>query len=95
VITVTAVQRVRPGSAARVDSLMADLTQLQDAFIMAIPQFLRQSIIMIGSIGMMIYLSPRLTGVMVACFPPTIIGAILIGRMVGSWLRSRPEAAGS
>ena len=46
--------------------LFADLTQLQDAFIMAIPQFLRQSIIMLGSMAMMIYISPRLTGVMVA-----------------------------
>ena len=67
--------------------IFADLTQLQDAFIMAIPQFLRQSIIMVGSMGMMVYLSPRLTGVMLACFPPTIIGAILIGRLVGK--RSR------
>jgi ATP-binding cassette subfamily B protein len=60
--------------------MMADLTQLQDAFIMAIPQFLRQTMIMLGSLGMMIWISPRLTGVMVACFPPTIIGAIVIGR---------------
>jgi ABC-type multidrug transport system fused ATPase/permease subunit len=67
--------------------LFADLTQLQDAFIMAVPQFLRQSIIMVGSMCMMVYLSPRLTGVMLACFPPTIIGAILIGRLVGK--RSR------
>jgi ATP-binding cassette subfamily B protein len=67
--------------------MFADLTQLQDAFIMAIPQFLRQSIILLGSMGMMVYLSPRLTGVMVTCFPPTIVGAILIGRMVGK--RSR------
>jgi ATP-binding cassette subfamily B protein len=67
--------------------MFADLTQLQDAFIMAVPQFLRQSIIMLGSIGMMIFISPRLTGVMLTCFPPTIIGAILIGRAVGK--RSR------
>jgi ATP-binding cassette subfamily B protein len=67
--------------------IFADLTQLQDAFVMAIPQFLRQSIIMLGSIGMMFYISPRLTGVMLACFPPTIIGAIVIGRFVGK--RSR------
>ena len=67
--------------------MFADLTQLQDAFIMAIPQFLRQSIILLGSMVMMVYISPRLTGVMLACFPPTIIGAILIGRMVGK--RSR------
>jgi ABC-type multidrug transport system fused ATPase/permease subunit len=67
--------------------MFADLTQLQDAFIMAIPQFLRQSIILFGSMGMMVYISPRLTGVMLTCFPPTIIGAILIGRLVGK--RSR------
>ena len=67
--------------------MFADLTQLQDAFVMAVPQFLRQTIIMIGSMAMMVYISPRLTGVMVVCFPPTIIGAILIGRMVGK--RSR------
>jgi len=67
--------------------MFADLTQLQDAFIMAIPQFLRQSIIMVGSIALMVYISPHLTGVMLTCFPPTIIGAILIGRMVGK--RSR------
>jgi ABC-type multidrug transport system fused ATPase/permease subunit len=67
--------------------MFADLTQLQDAFVMAVPQFLRQSIIMLGSMGMMIYISPRLTGVMLVCFPPTIIGAIVIGRMVGQ--RSR------
>jgi len=67
--------------------MFADLTQLQDAFIMAIPQFLRQSIIMVGSIGLMVYISPRLTGVMLTCFPPTIVGAILIGRLVGK--RSR------
>jgi ABC-type multidrug transport system fused ATPase/permease subunit len=71
--------------------MFADLTQLQDAFIMAVPQFLRQSMIMLGSIGMMIYISPRLTGVMLACFPPTIVGAILIGRMVGKRARSTQE----
>ncbi len=67
--------------------MFADLTQLQDAFIMAIPQFLRQSIILVGSMVMMVCISPRLTGVMVLCFPPTIVGAILIGRLVGK--RSR------
>jgi ABC-type multidrug transport system fused ATPase/permease subunit len=71
--------------------MMADLTQLQDAFIMAIPQFLRQSMIMLGSLGMMIWISPRLTGVMVACFPPTIIGAIVIGRMVGGRARNTQD----
>jgi ABC-type multidrug transport system fused ATPase/permease subunit len=71
--------------------MMADLTQLQDAFIMAIPQFLRQTMIMLGSLGMMIWISPRLTGVMVACFPPTIIGAIFIGRMVGGRARNTQE----
>jgi ATP-binding cassette subfamily B protein len=71
--------------------MFADLTQLQDAFVMAIPQFLRQSIIMIGSIVMMVFISPRLTGVMLSCFPPTIIGAILIGRLVGRRSRTTQD----
>jgi ABC-type multidrug transport system fused ATPase/permease subunit len=71
--------------------MFADLTQLQDAFIMAIPQFLRQSIILLGSMIMMVCISPRLTGVMVSCFPPTIIGAILIGRMVGKRSRATQD----
>jgi len=71
--------------------MFADLTQLQDAFVMAVPQFLRQSIIMLGSMGMMFYISPRLTGVMLACFPPTIIGAILIGRLVGKRSRTTQD----
>ena len=71
--------------------MFADLTQLQDAFVMAVPQFLRQSIIMVGSVFMMLYISPKLTGVMLACFPPTIIGAILIGRMVGSRSRNTQD----
>jgi ATP-binding cassette subfamily B protein len=71
--------------------MFADLTQLQDAFVMAEPQFLRQSIIMLGSMGMMLYISPKLTGVMLACFPPTIIGAILIGRLVGKRSRNTQD----
>jgi ATP-binding cassette subfamily B protein len=67
--------------------IFADLTQLQDAFVMAIPQCLRQGIIMIGSVTMMFFISPTLTGVMLACFPVTVLGAILIGRLVGK--RSR------
>ncbi len=63
--------------------MFADLTQLQDAFVMTIPQFGRQTIVMLGSMAMMVYISPRLTGVMLACFPPTVIGAIVIGRLVG------------
>lgn len=71
--------------------MFADLTQLQDAFIMAVPQFLRQSIIMVGSLCLMTFFSPRLTGVMLACFPPTIIGAILIGRLVGKRSRTTQD----
>ena len=48
--------------------MFADLTQLQDAFVMAVPQFLRQSIIMVGSMGMMFYISPQLTGVHAGLF---------------------------
>ncbi|HUB66922.1 MAG TPA: ABC transporter transmembrane domain-containing protein [Candidatus Methylacidiphilales bacterium] len=72
--------------------MSADLTQLQDAFVFAVPQFLRQSLIMLGSIIFIACISPRLTGVMLACFPPTIIGAILLGRRVGKRSRVTQDA---
>jgi ABC-type multidrug transport system fused ATPase/permease subunit len=72
--------------------MSADLTQLQDAFVFAVPQFLRQSLIMIGSIVMIAHISPRLTGVMLACFPVTIIGAIVLGRRVGKRSRATQDA---
>jgi ABC-type multidrug transport system fused ATPase/permease subunit len=71
--------------------MFADLTQLQDAFVMAVPQFLRQSIILLGSMAMMVCISPKLTGVMLSCFPPTIIVAILIGRLVGRRSRNTQD----
>jgi hypothetical protein len=43
---------------------------------------------------MMVYISPRLTGVMLTCFPPTIIGAILIGRHGGQALARHPGRTG-
>jgi ATP-binding cassette subfamily B protein len=71
--------------------MFADLTQLQDAFVLAVPQFLRQSIIIVGSMGMMVYISPRLTGVMLLCFPPAIVGAIVIGMTVGKRARTTQD----
>jgi ATP-binding cassette subfamily B protein len=71
--------------------MFADLTQLQDAFVLAVPQFLRQSIIIIGSMAMMVYISPRLTGVMLCCFPPAIVGAIVIGMTVGKRARTTQD----
>src|SRR5258708_27649546 len=47
---------------------------------------------MIGSIVTIAYISPRLTGVMLLCFPPTIIGAILLGRQVGKRSRATQDA---
>jgi ATP-binding cassette subfamily B protein len=40
---------------------------------------------------MILVMSPALTGVMVACFPPTIIIAILLGRSVGKYSRSAQD----
>ncbi len=63
--------------------ISADVTQLNDAFVFAVPQFLRQSIIFTGSLALIFWMSPQLTIVMISCFPPTIIVAIWLGRMVG------------
>ena len=60
--------------------ISADLTQIEDTLTGATPQFLRQTTLLLGSLAFIIFTSGRLTLVMLSCFPPIIIVAIVIGR---------------
>ena len=60
--------------------ISADLTQIEDTLTGATPQFLRQSTLLIGSLCFIFFTSLRLTAVMLSCFPPIIVVAILIGK---------------
>lgn len=60
----------------------SDLSQIQDALTSAIPQFLRQVVMLTGGIVLIALTSGRLTLVMLASVPPLVVAAALFGRAV-------------
>ena len=60
--------------------LSADLIQMEDTLTTILPQFLRQSILLIGGIGLIAATSLKLTGVMLASLPVVIAIAVVFGR---------------
>jgi ATP-binding cassette subfamily B protein len=60
--------------------ISADLTQIEAALIMAVPQFLRQTLILLGGITLIAVTSGRLTLIMLASIPPVIALAVIFGR---------------
>jgi ABC-type multidrug transport system fused ATPase/permease subunit len=62
--------------------LAADLSQIQSTLTGSIPQFLRQSILVVGGVTLITLTSGRLTIVMLSTFPILIGVAVLFGRTV-------------
>jgi ATP-binding cassette subfamily B protein len=60
----------------------ADLAQLQEALIAALPQFLRQLAMLLGGVAMIAATSLQLTAVMLSAFPALILIAVLFGRLI-------------
>ncbi len=60
--------------------LSADLTQIEDTLIAVVPQFLRQSILLVGGIVLIAITSLQLTGIMLASLPLVIVVAVIFGR---------------
>ena len=60
--------------------LSADLTQIEATLIMVVPQFLRQSLVLLGGIILIASTSVRLTLIMLAAIPPVIVLAVVFGR---------------
>ena len=60
--------------------LSSDLIQIEDTLITILPQFLRQSTILIGGIALIAVTSLQLTGIMLASLPFIIVAAVIFGR---------------
>jgi ATP-binding cassette subfamily B protein len=60
--------------------LSADLTQIESTLIMAVPQLLRQSLLLLGGITLIAATSGRLTLIMLSAIPPVIVLAVVFGR---------------
>jgi ATP-binding cassette subfamily B protein len=60
--------------------LSSDLIQIEDTLITILPQFLRQTTILIGGIALIAVTSLQLTGIMLASLPFIIVAAVVFGR---------------
>ena len=62
--------------------IAADVSQIEDTVVAALPQFLRQSTMLVGSILLIAVTSARLTLVMLSVFPALIGIAVIFGRLI-------------
>ncbi len=62
--------------------IAADVAQIEDTAVAALPQFLRQTAMLIGSIVLIAVLSVRLTLLMLSVFPALIVLAVVFGRLI-------------
>ena len=62
--------------------LTADLTQIEATLINSVPQFLRQTLLLLGGITLIASTSARLTLIMLGAVPPVIILAVIFGRKI-------------
>lgn len=60
--------------------LSADLIQIEDTLVTILPQFLRQSILLVGGVTLIACTSLKLTAVLLASLPLVIIVAVVFGR---------------
>ncbi len=71
--------------------LAADLTQVEEALVFSVPQFLRQAILLSGACVLVAVTSWRLTLIMLASFPVAILVAIFIGRKIRVFSRQAQD----
>jgi len=60
--------------------LSADLVQIEDTLISILPQFLRQSTLLVGGIALIAVTSLKLTGIMLVSLPLLTVVAVVFGR---------------
>lgn len=75
-----------------VSRLASDTGVLQNTVSVNISMVLRNAATCLGGIGLLIYTSPRLTGLMLAVIPPVVVGAVLLGRWVRKYSRDLQDA---
>ena len=60
--------------------LSADLIQIEDTLVSILPQFLRQSTLLVGGVALIAATSLKLTGVMLVSLPVLTVTAVVFGR---------------
>jgi len=71
--------------------ITADVEQLQGAFSITLAEFLRQLVILVAGIGILAWLAPKLSLIMLLSFPVIIILAIVFGRHIKKLSKKRQD----
>jgi ABC-type multidrug transport system fused ATPase/permease subunit len=71
--------------------MSADISQVQDTLTTTIAEFLRQFILIVGGIALLLFLSPKLTLLMLAIVPVVAIAAVIFGRFIRKVSRKAQE----
>jgi len=74
-----------------VSRLTNDVEKLYNTFYFILAEFLRQIIILVGGIGLLLWMSPQLALVMLLTFPVVVVGAMFFGRWVRKLSKQRQE----
>jgi ABC-type multidrug transport system fused ATPase/permease subunit len=62
--------------------MSADISQIQDTLTTTIAEFLRQFMLVIGGISLLLFISPKLTLMMLAIVPVVAVAAVVFGRFI-------------
>jgi len=62
--------------------LSSDLSQIQDTLTTTLAEMIRQVILLIGGIGLLVFVSPKLTLFNISILPILIIAAVFLGRKI-------------
>jgi ATP-binding cassette, subfamily B, bacterial len=71
--------------------ITADVEQLQGAFSITLAEFLRQLVILVSGIGILAWLAPQLSLIMLVSFPVIVILAMVFGRYIRKLSRKRQD----
>ncbi len=71
--------------------ITTDVEQLQSALSITLAEFIRQIITLVVGVGILAYLTPKLSFIMILTFPVVIIAAMFFGRYIRKLSKNRQE----
>jgi ABC transporter fused permease/ATP-binding protein len=71
--------------------ITSDLSQIQDAITSVLAEVLRGVLTLLIGIGLILYISPRLTGVMLSVVPVIVIIAVIFGKRIRTFSRKTQD----
>lgn len=75
--------------------ITTDVAQVQGVFSLTLAEFLRQMIVLLGSLGIIVFTMPRLALTMLATFPVVVVLAMVFGRYIRRLMKARQDKLAS